>query len=74
MNETLTRAISGFVYIAILITAIYTSQTAFAILFLIFTIISCWEFNRLIRLNSIRPYIEIIYISLLNYISRTRFF
>lgn len=69
MNETLTRAISGFVYIAILIAAIYTSQTAFAILFLIFTLISCWEFNRLISLKSIRPYIQVIVSAFLVYLT-----
>ena len=69
MNETLTRAISGFVYIAILIAAIYTSQVAFAILFLFFTIISCWEFNRLINLKSIRPYIQIVIGAILVYLT-----
>ena len=69
MNETLTRAISGFVYVAILIAAIYTSQTAFAILFLIFALISCWEFNRLIGLKSIRPYFQVAVSAVLVYLT-----
>jgi len=67
MNETLTRAISGFVYITILITAIYFSQTAFAILFLIFALISCWEFNRLIASKSLKPYIQTIIVGIFIY-------
>ncbi len=69
MNETLTRALSGFVYVAILITAIYTSQTAFAILFLIFASISLWEFNKLSKINPLISFITLIAIAFLTYIS-----
>ncbi len=71
MNETLTRAISGFVYITILITAIYTSQAAFAILFLIFAAISCWEFNKLIASKNSRPYFQIIVVAFFTYLTIT---
>ncbi len=71
MSETLTRAISGFVYIAVLITAIYTSQTIFALLFFVFALISCWEFNRLINLKNIHPYISLLAIAALTYYSFT---
>jgi len=72
MNETTTRALSGLVYVAVLITAIYTSQFALAILFLVFASISCWEFIRLINLKSIKPYFQIIVMGFLTYLFFTK--
>lgn len=59
MNETLIRAISGFFYIAILISAIFLGQqTLLAVLF-IFGLISCWELNRLLKSKNPVPYIQL---------------
>ena len=53
MNETLKRAISGAVYIALLLTSILFSTESFIILFGIFLIITIYEFCSLVSLNKI---------------------
>jgi phosphatidate cytidylyltransferase len=53
MNETLKRAISGAVYIALLLTSILFSTESFIILFGIFLIITIYEFSNLVNLNKI---------------------
>lgn len=60
MNETLTRAISGFVYIAILIAAIYISQNTLTALLFIFACITIWEFKKLIQEKSLIPYFQLL--------------
>lgn len=57
MNETLKRAISGAVYIALLLSSILFSTETFIILFGIFLIIATYEFCNLIHLNKIIPLI-----------------
>ncbi|MEO8239426.1 MAG: phosphatidate cytidylyltransferase [Flavobacterium sp.] len=61
MNETLKRAISGAVYIALLLTSIMFSTESFIILFGIFLIIATYEFCNLVKLNKI---FSIIFVSL----------
>lgn len=51
MNETLKRAISGAVYIVLLISSILYSTESFFILFGIFLIIAIYEFCNLIQIN-----------------------
>lgn len=53
MNETLKRAISGAVYIALLLTSILFSTESFIILFGVFLIITIYEFSNLVNLNKI---------------------
>ncbi|TDW52229.1 phosphatidate cytidylyltransferase [Flavobacterium sp. 270] len=53
MNETLKRAISGAVYIALLLTSILFSTESFIILFGVFLIITIYEFSNLVSLNKI---------------------
>jgi phosphatidate cytidylyltransferase len=53
MNETLKRAISGAVYIALLLTSILFSTESFIVLFGIFLIITIYEFSNLVNLNKI---------------------
>lgn len=60
MNETLTRALSGLVYITVFIVAIYTSQQALTAVLFIFGAISCWELNRLLKEKSLIPYFQLI--------------
>lgn len=60
MNETLTRALSGLVYITLFIVAIYLSQQALTGILFVFGAISCWELNRLLKEKSLIPYFQLI--------------
>lgn len=51
MNETLKRAISGGVYIALLLTCILYSIDSFFLLFGIFLIIATYEFSDILKIN-----------------------
>src|SRR5690606_22678427 len=51
MSETLTRTISGVVYIAVLLTACWYSELSFKILMGIFLVLATVEFSRLIKFN-----------------------
>jgi phosphatidate cytidylyltransferase len=55
MNETLKRAISGAVYIALLLAAILFSTESFITLFGAFLIIATYEFCSLVQINKILP-------------------
>ncbi|WP_333695798.1 phosphatidate cytidylyltransferase [Flavobacterium sp.] len=51
MNETLQRAISGTVYVALLLACILHSSFTFYILFGIFLILTIHEFSKLVKIN-----------------------
>lgn len=53
MNETLKRAISGAVYIALLLTSILFSTESFITLFGVFLIITIYEFSNIANLNKV---------------------
>lgn len=53
MNETLKRAISGAVYIVLLLTSILFSTESFIILFGVFLVIATYEFCNLANINKI---------------------
>ncbi|WP_026978037.1 phosphatidate cytidylyltransferase [Flavobacterium tegetincola] len=55
MNETLKRAISGAVYIVLLIFSIICSVETFFVLFGLFLIIAVYEFCSLVHINKILP-------------------
>lgn len=55
MNETLKRAISGAVYVILLLASILFSTESFIILFGIFLVIATYEFCNLIQFNKIIP-------------------
>ncbi|CAM3621417.1 phosphatidate cytidylyltransferase [Flavobacterium gelidilacus] len=55
MNETLTRLLSGIVYIVLLLSAISYSTTSFFILFGVFMIIAINEFCNLVKIPKILP-------------------
>ncbi len=55
MNETLKRALSGAVYILLLIASILYSTESFFILFGIFLLVAVFEFCSLVNLNKIIP-------------------
>ncbi len=56
MKETLIRALSGLLYIVLLIACFY-NQHALIILFFVFGLVCMGEFKKLIQLKSIIPYI-----------------
>ncbi len=66
MNETLKRAISGVVYIVLLLSSILFSTESFIFLFGIFLIIATYEFCNLIQLNKIVPliFVTLFYIAI----------
>ncbi|KAF2519078.1 phosphatidate cytidylyltransferase [Flavobacterium salilacus subsp. salilacus] len=55
MNESIVRALSGIIYIILLLAATLYSPVSFEILFGIFLIIAVTEFCRLVKLNVIAP-------------------
>ena len=55
MNETLKRAISGAIYILLLLVSILYSTESFFALFGIFLIITLYEFCNLIQINKVIP-------------------
>ena len=55
MDETLKRAISGAVYIFLLLASILYSTESFLILFGVFLIISLFEFCNLIQVDKLIP-------------------
>ena len=55
MNETLKRALSGIVYIVLLLASISYSQQSFFLLFGIFLVIATYEFCSLVNINKIFP-------------------
>ncbi len=63
MKELLTRSLSGFLYVSILLASIFISKYTFIGVFLIFGIIAIYEFQKLIHLKNKSLYI--IFIALL---------
>ena len=57
MNETLKRALSGAVYILLLLAAILYSTESFFILFGLFLIITIYEFCNLVQIHKVFPII-----------------
>lgn len=55
MNETLKRAISGSVYVILLLFCIYYSTFTYLILFCFFLIVAVFEFSSLLKINKILP-------------------
>jgi len=53
MNETLKRAISGAVYIVLLLTSILFSTESFIVLFGIFLLIATYEFSNLVKISKL---------------------
>ncbi len=67
MKELLTRSLSGFLYGSILLASIFISKYTFIGIFVIFGMISIYEFQKLIHLNNKRLYvIFIVVLALLN--------
>ncbi|MDN3673641.1 phosphatidate cytidylyltransferase [Flavobacterium branchiarum] len=62
MNETLKRALSGAVYIVLLLTSILFSTESFIILFGVFLVIATYEFCNLANINKI---FSLLFVSLL---------
>ncbi len=71
MNETITRSISGLIYIGIFLSAIFFSEFGYiyATLMLAFATITCWEFNKIIKVNNIRAYFQLAIVAYFTYLS-----
>ena len=52
MNEIATRAVSGGLYVAMLTTAMFFSPLSFYLVIGVFSVLSLWEFQRLINFSS----------------------
>ncbi len=57
MKELLTRSLSGFLYVSILLVSIFISKYTFLGIFLVFGMISIYEFQKLIHLRNKRLYL-----------------
>jgi phosphatidate cytidylyltransferase len=57
MNETLTRLLSGIVYVTLLLLATSYSSHSFFLLFGVFMIIATYEFCQLVQLQKIIPFL-----------------
>ena len=55
MNETLKRAISGSVYVILLLFCIYYNAFTYLILYCYFLIVAVFEFSNLLKINKILP-------------------
>lgn len=77
MSETLTRTISGVIYIAILLGATIYSQLSFQILFGLFMVMALFEFSKLLKLPSLLSVcsgiIAVVFITGLNHLFRHAF-
>ncbi|HET8885164.1 MAG TPA: phosphatidate cytidylyltransferase [Salinimicrobium sp.] len=60
MRETITRTISGFVYIAILVSCIFFREESFLLLFLIFATICLFELQKMLKLKNVFPFFLLI--------------
>ncbi|MDC3387897.1 phosphatidate cytidylyltransferase [Flavobacteriaceae bacterium] len=71
MNETLTRAISGIVYIGILLCSIFINNNSylFGTLMFLFAGISCWEFNNLIKVKNYRAYFQLVIVAYFTFLA-----
>ena len=57
MNSLLQRSLSGFVYVAIFVSAILYSKESFLVLTTIFGLVSLFEFCKIIQLKNTFPYL-----------------
>jgi len=57
MKKLLTRSISGLIFVSVLIFSILFSKITFIFLFYILMLFCLFEFNRMIKLKSVFPYI-----------------
>ncbi|VAW22171.1 hypothetical protein MNBD_BACTEROID04-731, partial [hydrothermal vent metagenome] len=57
MENLLKRALSGLIFVSVLIFSILYSKISFIVLFFILMILCLYEFKKMIQLKSIFPYI-----------------
>lgn len=57
MREVIVRGLSGLLYVALLLLAIFSYELSFLILFLIFGALSIFEFLKLMKIRSYLPYL-----------------
>ena len=74
MTKLLVRAISGFIYAVLFISAILFSKETYILLILIFGIASLWEFFKLLKFKNLLLYgllIVLTYLAFTNSLSET---
>ncbi|MFD0862616.1 phosphatidate cytidylyltransferase [Sungkyunkwania multivorans] len=62
MKELLKRALTGFLYVVLLLGAVFLDENAFDFLFLVFGLVCIYEFRRIVKLKG--PYIFIAFLIL----------
>ena len=67
MTKLLVRAISGFVYAVLFISAILFSKETYILLILIFGIVSLWEFFKLLKFKNFLVYGLLIVLTYLSF-------
>lgn len=67
MSNLVTRAISGIIYIAIFLFATLFSKESFIGLITIFGLLSVYEFNKMIQLKSLIPYLLLLLLAYFTY-------
>lgn len=60
MREIIVRGLSGLLYVALLLLAIFSYETIFLILFLVFGSFTLYEFLKLIKVKSFLPYVLLV--------------
>lgn len=60
MREVIVRGLSGLLYVALLLLAIFSYETSFLVLFLVFGGLSLFEFLKLVKIQSYLPYLALI--------------
>ena len=62
MREIIVRGLSGLLYIALVLLAIFSHEISFLVLFLIFGVLSLFEFLKLVEVRSYFPYVLLLVI------------
>lgn len=57
MSNFLTRVVSGIIYVSVLVFSILYSKISFLALFFVFMLFCIFEFMKMVKLNSVFPYI-----------------
>tara|TARA_R110001632_G_scaffold92864_8_gene198175 strand:- start:21 stop:824 length:804 start_codon:yes stop_codon:yes gene_type:complete len=57
MREVIIRALSGLLYVALLLLAIFSLENVYLILFLVFGVFTLYEFLKLVEIKSYLPYL-----------------
>jgi len=68
MTNLTKRILSGIVYVVVFLLAILLSEESYIILITFFSVISLWEFSRILKVNNILPYMVVLILSAISYV------